>query len=634
MRLFILPFLCLLWLPPPALNAQETWGIKDPTPQMAQRCGECLAAINGKPKEVQFAVFNDEGGKVWFVITDARFLDQLVQKGGYGFAVDIIPRDHYACSEPVAEQGFPKGVMLEPVYQAALKLRRNDLPNGGVAIHMGEMPAALKGKRCEFNLIVLKNKYLCYYNTFTNIQAFRWDLLNMGMYMDTLTYASRSDTTRNQRLASLLKRKALRFTIPFEKNKAEYSAKDLQPMYDSLRLTDFTIKRIDIEAYSSVEGTEARNIELQQKRAQSIVASLQSFQSPSITTTVKASENWVEFLNDIAFTRHADLALLEKSIIKQRLTDKKLAEDLEPVLSMHRKALVVLELQRKDELLTMAKEQLVQDFEKAIAEKNLDLAHKLQNAVFARIMDNELPTSFLDRLEVPAQRDFAALMSSRAAFKYFEDPTDAYETYLALQDLERLLPTDGHIKYNLCAIRFHLLILGEHAVDPLDLERSIKALRTFGIEEPLVTRMLINWNILIAEIDMAKGDYSKKDTRMAYIRKNYKSVPMEPMDHLSLAQYFASYANYDDARAVVSPYVADINVDEDLLFYYLNLTIFDTEQTKKSAYRQTMLNAVNKNKPRFCQLFAPISEGGVTFQLLDDPYLLKTYCETCDHQDQ
>lgn len=613
-----------------ALHAQQNWGILDPGSRMNERCGECYAALNSKPKEVQFGVFADEEGTVWFMITDARWLDELTRKGGYGFAVDIVSRDLYHCrGGALNTEGFPKGVLLEPVYQAAFKLRRNELPNGGVAIRMGTMPSQLKGTDCEFNLIFLKNKYLCYYNAFTNIQAFRWDLLNMGMYMDTLTYASPTDTTRDQRLAGLLKRKALHFTIPFERNKAEYSTKDLQPMYDSLRLTDFTIKRIAIEAYSSIEGTEARNLELQQKRAASIVAAMQSFQSPSITTTVQASENWVEFLSDITLTRHADLALLPKDQIKQRLADKKLADELEPVLAQHRKALVTLELQRKDALLTMAQEQVVKEFERAIAEKNLEQARKLQNAVFARIIDKELPSTFLDRLEVPAQRDFATLMSSRAAFKYFEDPTDALEAYLALQDLERLLPTDGHIKYNLCALRFHLLMQGEHTVDPLELERSIKALRTHGIDDPLVVRMLINYNILMAELDMMRGDYAQKDTRMSYIRKNYRTVPMEPTDHLSLAQYFASYANYDDAIAVLDPHVARIDVAEDLLFYYLNLTIFDTDRTKQSTYRTTMLNAVNKNKQRFCQLFDPISEGGVTFQLLDDPYLLQTYCETC-----
>jgi hypothetical protein len=621
----------LALLSSPAIEAQYAHGIKDPGAQMNQRCGECIQLVNSKPKEVQFAVFDDADGNVWFVITDARFLEELTKKGGYGFTVDIVPRDRYSCTPGrSAVAGFPLGVLMEPVYQSQLKERAKVMPDGSVAILLGSLPKQFSDQPHEYNLIILKNKYICFYNSFTNIQSFRWDLLNMGMFMDTLTYMSRGDTTKQQQVSSILKRKALHFTIPFEKNKSEYSAADLQPMYDSLRLTDFTIKSIDIEAYSSVEGPEARNIELQQKRAQSIVSALQSFQTPNIRTTVKASENWVEFLNDVALTPYSELAMLDKAEIKRRLTDPRVGSDLEPTLAAHRKALVSLELQRKDVMLSMPQEQLVKEFEQAIATKNLEQARKLQNAVFARIMDRELPSNFLDRLEVPVQREFVVLMTSRAAFKYFEDPTDAYETYLALQELERLMPTDGHVKYNLCVMRFHLLIQGEHAVEPEELERSIKALRNHGIEEPLVTRMLINYNILMAEVDMAKGEYARKDKRMSYIRTNYTMVPMEPADHLSLAQYFASYANYEDARTVLNPYLTEIDVDEDLLFYYLNLTIFDTEQTKKNAYRQAMLNAVNKNKPRFCGIFAAISEGGVSFQLLDDPYLLKTYCETCN----
>jgi len=617
--------LCLL------SNAQQTWGIKDPGTNMADRCGACLEAINAKPKEVLFGVFEDEDRNIWFLINDPRYLEKLIRQGGLGFAVDIVSRDQYDCtSNSVQSERFPKGTMLEPIYQSELKVKAKIIPGSGVVIPMGKLPVALVDSKREFNLIILKNKYLCYYNTFTNLQSFRWDLLNMGMYMDTLTYSSRADTIKDQRLAGLLKRKALQFTIPFEKNKSEYSPQDLQPLYDSLRLTDFTIKRIEIQAYSSVEGTEERNMELQQKRAQIIVAALQSFQSPSMTTKVQASENWVEFLNDVSYTPYASIGALDKAEIKAKLADKRTAEALEPILSLHRKALIILELQRKDTLMTMQQEKIIEDFEKAIADKNLDYARKLQNTVFARIVDNELPSSFLERLEVPAQRDFATLLSSRAAFKYFEDPADAYQTFLALQDLERLLPTDGHIKYNLCAVQFQLLVIGEQAVDPFDLERSIKALRSYDIEEPLVTRMLINHNILMAELDMSKGDYAKKDTRMAFIRKNYKTVPMEQFDHLSLAQYFASYSNYKDARDVLAPSVTDIHVGEDLLFYYLNLTIFDTEQTKQSMYRKLMLNAINKNRQRFCDLFTPISEGGITFQLLDDPYLRKTYCETCN----
>ena len=248
------------------------------------------------------------------------------------------------------------------------------------------------------------------------------------------------DTTRTAARTSTLRRKALHFTIPFERNKAEYSPADLQPMRDSLRLTDFTIKRIVIEAYSSVEGPEDRNLELQQKRAQSIVDAMQTYQSQGIVTEVHASENWVEFLSDVLLTPHAALAGMSKAAIKEKLTDKRLADALEPMLAHHRKAVITLELARKDGLDGVNAAELIEVFEKAIADNNLERAIQVQNAVFDRILDNQLPSSYIDQLEVPSRTEFAQMMHSRVAFRQFMDPTDAWETYLALEELDRLLP--------------------------------------------------------------------------------------------------------------------------------------------------------------------------------------------------
>ena len=73
-----------------------------------------------------------------------------------------------------------------------------------------------------------------------------------------------------------------------------------------------------------------------------------------------------------------------------------------------------------------------------------------------------------------------------------------------------------------------------------------------------------------------------------------------------------------------------ITVDEDLLFYYLNLTILDKYNVASSNYRTVMLNAINMNKKRFCKMFNSSLNEGVTFQLLDNKYLRKTYCESCN----
>ena len=610
-------------------RGQGTWDIKDPGADRAAKCGECMAALMGKPKEVQFGLYADERNDLWFLLNYPEFFDILFKHGGDGIAVDVVPRSLYACGDaPPAQRSFHKGELLKPVYLPELKKTRQESPLGA-SWKVGHLPAGYAKEAFELNLVIIRDRYVCYYSSFYDLARYRWDLLNMGLYMDTLTYGGALDTTRTSAMRTILRRKAMHFTIPFEKNKSEYYPEDLKPLYDSLRLTDFTIKHIDIEAYSSVEGPEARNMELQQKRAQSIVTAMQSFQKPGIQTTVKASENWVEFLRDVLLTSNADLAALPKPEIKKHLLDKRTAEQLEPILALHRKALVTLELTRKDGLAGLSEEQIIRQFEQAIADKNVARARELQNTVFERIMDEELPTAFLDKLNVPEQREFAGLTNSRIAFRYFEDPRDALEAYNALLELKRLLPGDAHVNYNLCAIRFRAWLQGAAiTVDPEQFERDIEALRGMGVAEALVKRMLINHCIIMAEAHMAAGDFAKKDENMKYIFRNYKSIPMSNTDHLSLAQYFASYANYDKAIDVVEPLVATVDADEDLLFYYLNLTIIDPNKTKTAPYRGILLNALNKNKPRYCALFDTFGKG-ITFQLLDDPVLFKTYCENC-----
>jgi len=75
--------------------------------------------------------------------------------------------------------------------------------------------------------------------------------------------------------------------------------------------------------------------------------------------------------------------------------------------------------------------------------------------------------------------------------------------------------------------------------------------------------------------------------------------------------------------------VNQVDVDEDLLFYYLNLTLIDNKLINRPDYRAILLNAININPSRYCALFNSSSKGGITFQLLDNKFLRDTYCENC-----
>ncbi|QQS50947.1 MAG: hypothetical protein IPM71_15405 [Bacteroidota bacterium] len=514
---------------------QQYFDIKNPGNDYYKKCQDCLDLINNKPKEIQFGIQRDEYDNLYFVVTRKEWYEMMIKKSGDGIAIDIVSKDSYDCSkEKIEHKLLIKGDLQNPLYKK--ELEQNMLPskNGEVSIKMGKVPDKYLDKDVEFNIIFLKNKYLCYYNSFFDLKTYRWDLLDMGFYFDTLTYKSTFDTSLSEQEKYVLQNKVLKFEIPFEKNKSEYSSLDIKPLYDSLNLTDYNIKKITIRTYSSIEGNEVRNNQLQQERAQSIVSALQSYQKPSIVTEILVSENWVDFLKDISLTQYSYLAELSKDEIKEKLKDKNLVLQLEPYLQKHRKAIIILDLQKKDKYKSIPVIELVELFSKSISEKNLVQAIDIQNSIFEKVRNHEIPTNFIDKLEIPQKSEFSLLLNKNSIFKYLMNELDVYSTYKELTELQDLIPKDGHIKYNICALKFKVWLLGASAVNPIDFKKEISELKKFGIPDNLVKRMLINYEIIMCEYYMMQGDFINKDKSLKYIYSNYKYITLSDNDYLIL----------------------------------------------------------------------------------------------------
>ena len=623
--------LLLILLDPAPANGQGQYDIKLEGRALAASCQDCLQKIAEKPREIQYGIQQDDIGNLYFIVTHRSWFDALFDKSGDGLAIDIINKESYDCSLNVpAHTGTLKGELQRPYYLNELKKNIISTENGSLIVQLGRIPEKFRGKEVEFNILFLKNKYLCYYNYFYDLQVYRWDLLDMGIFFDTLTYRTHYDTSITQEQGFSTNRKIMRFTIPFEKDRSEYSPDDIRPLYDSLRITDHDIERITIRAYSSVEGNEQRNIELQQQRAQSIVNALQSFQTAAIGTEIQATENWVDLLNDVSGTPYAYLKDLDKSAIKEKLKDRSVVNDLEPYLSTHRKAIVVLELSRKDRFAGKGTTEIVRMFHSSIEDGNMEQAIALQNSLFERVRHHEVPVETLEDLKIPKKQEYSLLLTKNSMFKYMMNEKDVYAAYKELEELNDLIPGNAPIAYNLCALKFKIWMLGESAVDPKEFKQQILDLRRLGIAKELVDRMLVNYEIIMSEYHMFHGEFAKKDKSLNFIRTNLRYIANSDMDLLSMAQYFASYAKYEWAIEMLEDKVRSIEVEDDLLFYYLNLTIIDEQQTERSEYRTIMLNAYNKDRERYCRIFDTYGTGGVTFQLLDNAYLRRSYCENCN----
>ncbi len=167
-----------------------------------------------------------------------------------------------------------------------------------------------------------------------------------------------------------------------------------------------------------------------------------------------------------------------------------------------------------------------------------------------------------------------------------------------------------------------------------ELKTKIESLAKQGIPSILVTRLTINYSLLQTETetetDLRAGRYQEREKWLKYIMGAYGKLKMTDADILSLARFLSHNSRYSAAEKLLTPRLKDLSVSSDVLFYYLSLTVYSPKNTGSSNYRTVMLNAVNNDRKRFCHIFDPIPLDGVSFQLLEDPVLKKTWCENCN----
>lgn len=591
-------------------------------------CSACQGLIQNKPKEVLFGVSIAPNGDIVFSMTDINWFNKLFTANTDGITVDLVAKDQYICGQPQpGKKGLPEGYMLSPVLLPELKknLYHNE-EEGSIMIKIGNVPAALKGKELEGNLAIVRNGMICFYTYFTDIERSVWDLLPMGLFADTLL---NTENFTDSAADILHYSKKIQCIVPFAKNKSVYNAADVKPLYDSLQLTNYRIKKIAIRAYSSVEGPENINRQLQQQRAASIIRALQQYQGPQIVTSITANENWVEFFGDVRQTAYSRFTGLSHAEIKKALTAKATLDSLEPVLKNHRKAVITIYLDNRSDFETAPSNSLLSSFKQAILQKNVIKARKIQREIFERVADNRMAAEYLDKLEIPNEKPYIDLLIDHESYRYQLLLSPEEEALANFQALLKLDPANGKVRYNICALSFPGWRFDTSFVKSQAFLQDINNLEKYGIAQSLVRRMQINYHIIASEHAMRRLDYPAKDEAIKFIAMNYAQLNLDDKALLSLAKYLCFYAHCSLASQIISTRAAAIDVDEDLLFYYVNLNLSNESLFKTPAFTSIVQNAITLNRKRFCKFFNAINKNGSSFQLLEYDALMQLHCEHC-----
>ena len=627
-------FLLIYWI---GLTSQgfaqkvKVWQPDDlkPIRNFEKQCGKFQTIRRQAPKESRFGLFS-RGGHLFLQVNDKRLFISIISKKKDGIAIDIVNREQFTCEgkAPFREQDDFLGESWKIFFKEELYAMENlSVNDNKLVFDLGQLPDTFSEERHECNLMILQKRAICDYQKFLNIESQYWELLEMGLFKDSVKVERSGDVIT-------LNDKVLEFSIKYEKNDATIKDRYLKPIYDSLDFTEYDIASVNIVAFASVEGGRSLNEKLMKRRSKSVVDALQKFQKPEIIYQVDALENWDQFYADIKRTRYRHIGDMEKDAVRKLLAgNESMLSKLEPVLARHRRAVLKIYMTRKIKVESLSNQELVTVFNSAVKKEDMNRVILLLNYLLERFKDEENPQSLTEQLDIPLSRKCSPLLNNLAGFEYDEELMSEKEAERVFEDLYNMFPKNEQILYNLVAVKLERLQKRINKQDMRALRELMDRLQMSRLAPSLKYRPWINYYILTNEYYRQINDFASSRRAIRNILSIYKNV-LTDQDRLNIAKYMATYSQYESAERMMRPVIEKEEIPVELLFFYLNITMPYKKYHEKSNFEGLVDRATTVDRQRFCDFFRSKNDDGISFQMLQSPRLQQIYCQSCTQNDQ
>ncbi|MCX6183302.1 MAG: CAP domain-containing protein [Bacteroidetes bacterium] len=587
-----------------------------------------------------------------------------------GVAVEMVSYTPYDCGNPEYytqrsrrnKQCEFSGIVLEPVYRKQLlkgfKPRRKNMfkriklenikhkENGffvnfingirapyeptSFRLKLGKIPKEAEGYN-EFNLVYIKQGGIARVSHFTDM---------CGAYYSEFYPLNYLKEFPDSNYLPIAYEKEYRFEFLFKQGKSDYTFKDLKPLLDSLTDDAFIILSADVHAYSSVEGSENINNNLQQKRAGNLIKALQEKQQYSIKPTIATSTNWQFFKQQIDSTEAlASLRNLSKEQLTDSLQNKAFCAKLEPYLAKQRKADIIIKTKYDLSDKTIGKF-LINEHnrlfrlldEKKVDElylRRIDTLWMIQKYAYQKVKEGVLHPGFLMTFECCGKKEMYKMYNNLFCFQEEFNLNEQVKG----STLKNYF-TDNSYDFAGANYLINVMKTWDSASVPKgitmdDLQKGVEGYFTSNDSIlPVLPKLGLNYSFKAAEYYYNVKKYDEMLKSLAYLYTYYtKNLPDEATA-VRIAKAFTRYHGYGFAVSFLKIYVDKKSTNPELLGYYAKLTYINYIENKTEEYAKWLIDI----KPYFkedewCKLF--IGNCNISFQVLDSEAFRNFYCKEC-----
>lgn len=649
------------------------------------KCDECAPVVANPP----FLTLRVENNQFILRVENAEYVQQLIRDRKDGFAVEIVTYDDYACGNPAYYTRASRrngqlrlnGKLLKPLYRDDLmkgykkrKVRKDmrfipylfrkdsisffrrfghykvdRFTSSYFEIRLGRVPKDIEGIWAH-NLVYIQSKQICHIDYFTSYCG--------ETYTETFEPGFIPPSSDGN-YALQPEKKILHFIVPFEKGKAQYDKSEIAPFLISLEDLSFSIDSISIDAYSSIEGDSIVNLQLQQRRAESIAEIIRASQ-PTAPVRITTATDWEHFYNAIR-SSHKWNYLYNKSHQDVLQELQHLGSNRpEELLKEERRAEVVLYCTLPVDSTNMPY-LLRQEYLKVMAHlqrEHFELAYlvrldSLYGYVHHLVVKGQLPPAFLASLEIPFDYDAYHPLDEKFLFYGDEFPeafrnnnfwvkTHEMGSKLLIKDcqdsahlslsfvyqcvrvgIQELLSQPGSVSEENVSYLFSLI----SRLEPLYVSDSTARV---GIDRMSATLHLILLHDVYVSKPMEKANAAAGSMVQLYGFYDYYGL-LTPQKALQLAKTAVTYNNISMAIGILMSFP---DYDSALVLLmklsYSHPSYLSSEVVRNFAdsyYTRLIELAESMETSLWCSMF--VQQCGIPFQAFDTEALRTVFCERC-----
>jgi hypothetical protein len=435
--------------------------------------------------------------------------------------------------------------------------------------------------------------------------------ISMDLYLDSLSkyYTTTKINNFNHKLT-------------FGKSENTVHDSTLKPITTFVKNNFDHIKSIEVNGFSSIEGSTESNINLYKTRASIITQQLIELGIDSSMIKFSSQENFNDFKKDIKDTKYEYLLSKPDLEIKNEVNKLPNAE-LENILANHRFAEVTI-TSKTEEQFTYDKDTVYSLLKKYIEDKSVNNCKKTQAIEYSLALSKEINVNDINAITLPNEKGFVNVLCDRYLMTYQLDSLNPNRTQIfkdSLVSLKKLDPKNIKVNTNIELIKYPTWT-------PLKYKKARKYYDSLVsnkyVDKTIKARMILNY---AAYSDWCHILYPITNKRFYFrhVKQYIKPAKLNTQETFELATYYTYFKDYHFAYNLVKRKVYQGATNYETVFFMKLIYYLDTSLSTKTVIRHFKHIAVLKGD-EFCNYF---NSPYLNFQILDDPEIREIYCKTC-----